>query len=291
MNARGGQGDLPPGGGPPSPPVGPPPGGQAFTPPPGPLPGTYTPTAKGPVRYLPVTLGGQVIGYLWASPTSNAAGFVRRMQSAEQAFRAPLTWSDRLRKSYAEGLAPTDALRHWIGVPEDPEGGGIAAGEEEREAANLAELYEAVNPGTEPPPESVGPRGHLPDGTPLDRSKGWGELSPFTLTKPGYSFQTDSPVRYLPVTRNGTVLGYLWASETDDAADYQRRVPAGAEGFRAGSLWISRLDQCKQEGLAPLEALRRWVGAPPDAQAGEIAADAQEHEAPSLAALKEIAQS
>jgi hypothetical protein len=292
MGARNQQGDLPPWGGrngPPPSPVGPLPGGSGFISPAGP-PDRYRLSAEESIRYLPVTLEGEVIGFLWASPTEDAAGYVRRLDTSERAFRSPLTWSNRLREAYAEGAPALEALRRWVGAPEDPEGGGIAVEAQEREAASLADLYEVANPGSESPPEVAGPAGVFPDGTPLDRSKGWGDLSPFTLERPGYAFQTDTAVRYLPVTKGGTVLGYLWASETEDAADYQRRVPAGADGFRAGGLWISRLDRCKQEGLPPLEALRRWVGAPEDAQAGGIAADAQEQEAPSLDALKAIAE-
>jgi hypothetical protein len=211
------------------------------------------------------------------------------LDASQQSFRSPLTWSDRLQEAYAEGLPAAQALRRWVGAPEDPQGGAIAADAEEREAASLADLYEVVNPGSEPPPESIGPEGTWPDGTPLDRSKGWGDLSPFTLKETGYSFQTDSAVRYLPVTKGGEILGYLWASDTEDAADYLRRLPAGAEGFRAGGLWLARLEQCKEEGLPALEALRRWIGVPEDPESGGIAADAQEQEAPSLEALKEIA--
>ncbi|GAA2111824.1 hypothetical protein [Actinomadura alba] len=275
---------------------GPPPGGTGSGPSAadrprrsGPPPGTYLLITKGPVHYLPVTLTGEVIGYLWASPTEKAGGYVRRLTASEEAFRSPVTWSERMRESYGEGLSALQALRRWQGAPEDPQGGAIAADAEEGEAASLAELYELANPGGDPPPDSLGPEGTFPDGTPMDRSKGWGDLSPFTLEKPGYSFQADSAVRYLPVTKGGEVLGYLWASGTEDAADYQRRLSAGAEGFRAGRLWISRLDQCKKEGLPPLDALRRWIGVPEDPEWGGVAADAQEQEAPSLDALKEIA--
>lgn len=284
MGAQNQQGDPPS-----PPPAGPLPGGQGFVSPAAPQ-GEYRLVTEQSVRYLPVTLGGEVIGFLWASPTEDAAGYVRRLDASERAFRSPLTWSNRLREAYAERLPALLALRRWVSAPEDPEGGGIAADAREQEAASLADLYEMTNPGSEPPPKIAGPEGFLPDGTPLDRSKGWGDLSPFTLEKPGYSFLTDSAVRYLPVTKNGVVLGFLWASEIEDAADYQRRIPAGADGFRAGGLWVSRLDQCKQEGLPPLEALRRWVGEPEHPEYGGIAEDVEEREAPSLEALKEIAQ-
>lgn len=46
-------------------------------------PNTYPMTAAGPVRYLPVTKDGQVIGYLWYAEPENAAGYLRRLAAQE----------------------------------------------------------------------------------------------------------------------------------------------------------------------------------------------------------------
>jgi len=53
---------------------------------------------------------------------------------------------------------------------------------------------------------------------------------------------------------------------------------------------MSRLDQAASEGLAPLHALRRWIGEPADLIAGGIGADALEMTAPSAAFVRQLAQ-
>ena len=73
----------------------------------------------------------------------------------------------------------------------------------------------------------------------MDRAQGWEDLSPFTTRRDGYRMSTETPVRYLPITRGGEVLGYLWASETDAAAAYVARKGTGAAGFQAGGLWVA----------------------------------------------------
>jgi hypothetical protein len=195
------------------------------------------------------------------------------------------------------GFGPLQVLRHWVGRPEDPDAGGIAADAVEQGAPNAGALVELANPpfdsrvrahrarhgaGTpppEPPPRSAAPRGGPWDHGPRD----------VEIHLSGYDFLTSGPVRYLPVTRRGALLGYLWASTTDHAADYLPRAAAGADGFNAGMLWMSRLDQSQVEGLAPLAALRRWVGKPEDPVAGGIPALVLEQEALSTAVLRELA--
>lgn len=246
----------------------------------------YSAETESAVRYLPVTMSGEIIGYLWASDTDDGISFIRRLAASQDTYRAAEAWSDRLDQAEAEGLTPLQALRRWVGEPEDPDTGGIAADAVELWAPDLRTLNELANPGhVEPPLDSD----FLPDGTPMDRSQGWEDLSPFSLDSSGYyPFLTESAVRYLPVTRRGEVLGYLWASETDDAAEYVERWAADADGFHAGGLWRSRLNQAKKEGMTPLEALRRWVGQPEDPEGGGIAADAMERGA-QLQALQELA--
>ncbi|MGI5233490.1 hypothetical protein [Actinoallomurus sp. CA-142502] len=117
------------------------------------------------------------------------------------------------------------------------------------------------------------------------------ELSPFTLRRRGYGFRTESPVRYLPVTKDEKVIGYLWASVSGDAAHFVARVDAGAEGNLAEYPWFLRLERAKEEGLTALAALHHWIGAPEHPRAGRIAADATEREAPGLDALHQVARS
>ncbi|MFD0686804.1 hypothetical protein [Actinomadura fibrosa] len=267
----------------------PPPGAEPSGPPaPGPVPEGYPSATGGAVRYLPVTAGGEVIGFLWAGEADDAAGFLRRL-SATSGFRAPLTWQKRFVEAKQAGLGPLEALRRWAGSPEDPEGGGIAADADEQRAGSLDELRGIANPGHQEAPVPEGPQ-FTPDGVPLDRSRGWEPLSPLTLDKPGYAFDTDTAVRYLPVVRNGDVVGYLWASETENAADYQRRAHGGPAAFEAGGPWLRRLEDAAREGLPALDALRRWKGAPEDPVGGTIPADAEERTAASLEELKGLAR-
>jgi hypothetical protein len=217
------------------------------------------------LRYFPVTLGGEVIGYLYASEGRDGAGFVRRAVNARDSL-AERRWSERLRAGEADGLSPREALRRWVGAPEDREAGGIDADVAERWAPNLAALVE------------------------LRKPTGTRELFP-SLSGPSYRSSTDAPVSYRPITRGREVLGYLWASESDDAAGYVKRASSGVEGLRAGALWRARLAEAKGEGLTPTQALRRWVGAPGYLEFGEIAEDAEELGAPDLQALKEMAKS
>jgi hypothetical protein len=217
------------------------------------------------LRYFPVTLDGDVIGYLYASEGDDWASFMRHMASRHDTLAAAVEWSRRLDQAGNYGFSPLQALRHWVGKPEHPVAGGIAADAAQRWAPDPRTLEELGKPAAmsslfRPPPG------------------------------PGYRSSTDTPVSYRPVTRGSEVLGYLWASNSDDAASYLRRAAAGADGLRAGALWRARLAEAKSEGLTPAQALRRWVGLPGYLEFGGIAADADESEAPSLAALRQIAR-
>jgi hypothetical protein len=243
------------------------------------------------VRYFPVTLRGVTIGYLWASDEGGAASYVRRLaaQDTDAGFDSAIFWYDRLSEACAEGLRPLEALRRWVGAPEDPVGGMIASDAVEESAVNPRAVAEIANPGRVDPrtySDEIG--GTWPDGTPFDRSKGWDPLV-LKLEQPGFKFLTDSAVRYVPVMLGGQVLGYLWAAVDDDAADFMPRSQVGAPANLAMRPWIERLDQAKQEGLSPMEALRRWIGQPEDPDVGGIAAGAEIRDAPSVEALKEIA--
>jgi hypothetical protein len=238
---------------------------------------------ESPVQYFPVTMGDEVVGYIWAAETDDAAGFVRRLAAERHdTFDAAVHWDELLQEAYTAGLPPLQALQSWVGQPPDPEGGGIAADAVRQRAASLRALGNIANPGYE---EQVL---RFPDGTPMDRGQRWEDLSPVATDQNRYKMSTDGPVRYLRVTRGGEVLGFLWASETDDAAAFVARKGSGAAGFDAGGFWSGRLNRANAEGLTPLQAIRRWVGAPEDPEAGGIAADAQERELPSWWALRTL---
>lgn len=102
-----------------------------------------------------------------------------------------------------------------------------------------------------------------------------------------YPKETTAAVRFVPVQRQGRLLGYLWASVDDVAAGYLWRPDARPDSFNTGQEWVRRLRWAKANGLTPLQALRHWVGQPEDA-GGHLPAGT-EQEAPSLDALKSAA--
>lgn len=250
----------------------------------------YSATAEGAVRYVPVTRGGEVVGYLWAEIDGEAASFRATVGDNMDGLGVSAAWDRRLRESYAEGLTPLAALRQWIGAPEDPRGGGISPDVEEKEAASeTAMVREVIDPNY------------------VDRSDQWEGLLfqgddrareqyidlksglPVGVPATSYPFFTDAAIRFLPVYRNGVPCGYLWASVRDEAAGYLPRAEvadAATDTYRA---WTARLDEAKAEGLSPLRALHRWAGAPEDPVAGVIPAEAVVRELPGLEALEEIA--
>lgn len=250
---------------------------------------SYSAETDSAVRYLPVVKEGEVLGYLWAAESNDAISFLRRLAASRDTLLASVAWSERLDQAEEHGLTPLQALRHWVGEPEDSEAGAIEADADEQGVPDLRALKEIANPGHVEPP--LDEDEFFPDGTPMDRSQGWEDLSPFTLELAAYEVLADGAIRYLPVTLGRKLLGYLWASDAENAAYFVERTAAGLDATLAMGPWIWRLREAKEEGLSPLQALRRWVGEPEDPDGGGIAADAKEREASSLQALEELANS
>ncbi|WP_228002514.1 hypothetical protein [Nocardia australiensis] len=248
--------------------------------------------------YLPVTLRGELVGYLWASITHNSASFLRKLppqtpQQLADPFADPSLWSadvwaGRLAAAREHGMPAQQAVRQWIGAPEHPEGGHIPPGSAEFHAATLAALYEFVNPGGPPPPDPLVQDGMYPDGTPEDRSRGWGPLVSAPL--PRYRTDTTAAIRFFPVTKDKAVIGYLWASVTGDAADYIPRQNAGRTGEIAAGLWQLRLSRAYKQGLNSLDALHQCQQMPPDRLSGIIGFDVPSQNLPTLAQLRELAE-
>ncbi|XVQ10059.1 hypothetical protein ACQP1W_47355 [Spirillospora sp. CA-255316] len=273
--------------GPPPPPQGPPPSGvPSFREPP---PESYEPFTRKPVIYLPVLLNGSRIGFLWASVTDRAAGFMRCREFLQEAWEAPMVWDERLQHSYAQGLPAREAIRGWVGAPEDPRGGGVPSGAREEVADALTEVEALADPTRPPSPGPLIQDGEFPDGTPVDRSKGWGPLH-FEVP-PSYDLETDGPVRYLPVVKGSVLLGYLWASVAGGAAFYMERKDAGIDGVNAGGPWIVRLRELYGQGVPANEVLARCRAEPPGGgdRAGAVPPDAREEELPGLEALERLA--
>ncbi|WP_052809289.1 hypothetical protein [Streptomonospora alba] len=230
-----------------------------------------------------------VIGYLYTAVRGNSASYLRRLaaQDTEPGFDGAVVWSQRLSDAYQAGLPAQEALRGWIGAEEHPTAGAIPPGAKFTELGDYEELRQLANPGhVEPPLPGPPPEpGYFPDGTPFDRSKGWGPLGPLTTDGPGYKSATDSAVRYVPAYRGDFLLGYLWAAETDDAAGFVPRVKARLDGHIAESRWTTRMQRCESEGLSPLAMMRSWIGAEEDPTAGRIPVGVEERRAPGLPEL------
>ncbi|MEU8345924.1 hypothetical protein AB0C74_29850 [Spirillospora sp. NPDC048832] len=262
----------------------------AFPDPPGP-PGearSYAHWTREPVIYYWVRLRGRVIGCLWGSAGRQAAGFLLAPDVSEAEMFAADRWEDRLAEAYAAGVPAAEAVRRWQGAPEDPTAGAIAPDEPERQAPDLRALHQVVAPGYPPPEGPSVQDGRFEDGTPVDRSQGFGPL--VSVMPPTYPELTAAAVRYLPVTLDGTVVGFVWASVDGRAAGYMARVPAGTAGEVAAGLWKLRLSEAHREGVPSLEALRRCALAPEDRLSGVIGRDAPAQELPGLDALRELAR-
>jgi hypothetical protein len=249
---------------------------------------SYAHWTREPLIYFWVRLRGRAIGCLWGSVRHPAAGFLLVPDASEAEMYAADFWEDRLAQAYAQDVQAAEAVRRLRGVAEDEVGGGIPADEEERQASGLQDLHQVVAPGYPVPEGPSVQDGLYEDGTPADRSQGFGPL--FSVPPPAYPEESAAPVRYLPVTLQGSVVGYVWASVDGQAAGYVNREPAGTAGEVAAGLWKMRLSDSHQEGVPSLEALRRCALAPEDRLSGVIGQGVPEQELPGLDALRELAR-
>ncbi|MFF5260123.1 hypothetical protein ACFY4C_14330 [Actinomadura viridis] len=275
---------VPPAGPPGFPP--PPPGGAAPPPPPQ-GPETYEHSTELPVVYLPVMSGERHIGYLWASVDDQAAGFLRRKEFLEEFFESIFVWIDRLQEAHQQGLPAREAIRQWAGRPEDPVGGGVPAGAEERVAAGSQEVTRLADPDYEPSPWESLTRGGDFAAAPVDSAEN--EEPAGSEPPASYALDTDGPIRYLPVVKGDVVLGYVWASVEGDAAMYLPREDAGMDGANAANAWIPRLRTLCQTGVAAQDALTRLKAMPEDPRGGAIAVGSSPQDLPSLRDLERLA--
>ncbi|MFD0353059.1 hypothetical protein ACFVHW_04805 [Streptomyces sp. NPDC127110] len=164
----------------------------------------------------------------------------------------------------------------------------VFAANRPRLAAALAEIAEALGPETDPDdatwfgiPTEAGVENHYADddGTPSDV---WGRFEIpyrnriFSQTPefaPGYGRQASGPVRYVPVAGTQEVLGYLWASDSESAASFEPRDAADLDAYRAGLVWLDRLQDAYDRGLSPSAALAELGGSPGDPVAGRPEAE------------------
>ncbi|MET8422578.1 hypothetical protein [Nocardia sp. NPDC004860] len=243
------------------------------------------------VDYVPVTRGEELVGYLYGSRGGNSAGFLPCVAAHGNRNKAASYWQNRLTETCTMGLSPEEAVRYFIGRPSDAEYGEVAADTEVAVADTIQDLALQLNPGV---PLGKGPwiqDGTSPTGSPDDRSNGWGPLVS-APPKPPFPVETTSPLVFYAVTRENTVLGYLWSATTENAADYLPRTAAGADGIAAGGLWKLRLRDAFGAGTSSQEALRQCRNAAPYVydRFGIIGPDAIEQSAPDLAALRHLAE-
>ncbi|WP_306369530.1 hypothetical protein [Nocardiopsis sp. CC223A] len=237
-------------------------------------------------------LDGVVIGHLWAAqdPQGSAAGYLPVVSALdlEPRIRAVIVWDERFKESFLAGLTSEQALERWRRAGAHPEAGGVPADAVAQTAPGSEALSQAINPDyTGPSLDEVPDDG--PDLFPeMDR---WSDVSfaPVTLGRT-FDTVTDQPVRYLPVHLGDELIGYLWASVTDEAADFQFLLPGDVTGNRARGWWLTEFRHLRESGVTPLQALCSRIGSPEDPKGGRIDADAEERTAPSLDALKEIAR-
>ncbi|GHA09806.1 hypothetical protein ACFOOM_31530 [Streptomyces echinoruber] len=152
-----------------------------------------------------------------------------------------------------------------------------------RLAAALQELAEVLHSETEPDDPTYFARptedgaenltnadGSVPDlwrGREIPyRNRVFRSVPPFAE---GYRRSADGEVLYVPVhDKRGRVLGYLWASDAHGAASFEPRDDADEDGFKAGLVWLDRLQSAYEHGMSPSAALREVAHLPDESGAG-----------------------
>lgn len=69
-------------------------------------PDAYPRTTSSPIRYVPILMGDEVIGYLWAAVTDDAAHYVAREGAGDAGRNGAVAWIQRLRWAKANDLTP-----------------------------------------------------------------------------------------------------------------------------------------------------------------------------------------
>lgn len=70
-----------------------------------------------PVRYVPVRIDAEVLGFVWGSDADSAAGYEPRSAAGEAAFGVAREWLLRLGAAKADGLLPSQALERLASAP------------------------------------------------------------------------------------------------------------------------------------------------------------------------------
>ncbi|AXE86051.1 hypothetical protein C1703_13645 [Streptomyces sp. Go-475] len=86
----------------------------------------------------------------------------------------------------------------------------------------------------------------------------------------GYRRTAEGEVRYVPVHGSqGELLGYLWASDAENAASFEPLDVGDNASYHAGLAWLERLRSAHDRGLSPSAALAE-LSATSDTSAGRV---------------------
>lgn len=92
-----------------------------------------------PVEFSEVSVGGRIVGYVWAADGDDAAGYEPRTPAGDEALHSGFSWLQRLSEAKKQGLSPSQALcdlSMWAG---DPQAGSILEASL-REVSSLEDL-------------------------------------------------------------------------------------------------------------------------------------------------------
>ncbi|MER7845706.1 hypothetical protein ABTZ03_17370 [Kitasatospora sp. NPDC096077] len=86
-----------------------------------------------------------------------------------------------------------------------------------------------------------------------------------------YNYSTDKPVVYVSVAGgDGGVLGYLWASDADDAAGWVEHRAAGPAAAQAAGYWLMKMRSAKSRAVPPSQALEELSADADGGRAGQV---------------------
>ena len=139
-----------------------------------------------------------------------------------------------------------------------------------RLSATLRDLSEALDMETDPDdptyfgkPTETGVENYFDDdGTASDVWSSFEVLTRYDVFthapgfgRIGYKRSADGEVQYVPVRGEHQVLGYLWASDAEDAASFEPRDVGDDDVCKEGLKWLDRLRSAYDRGLPPSQAL------------------------------------
>lgn len=99
-----------------------------------------------------------------------------------------------------------------------------------------------------------------------------------------YRPMASGSIDYRAVRSEGQLLGFLWASDSEDAANFAENLSAGDQGRNAGVYWYQQLRQMKRDGHSPSHALSVLAESPGDSDFGRV--EEQQGRATSLGLLE-----